>query len=64
MWLICFISLFFFPVGKPIPVVKNELPSQEEIDKLHALYVESLKELFEEHKTKYDIAESEHLTFY
>ena len=56
--------MFFFPVGKPIPVVKNELPSQEEIDKLHALYVESLKELFEEHKTKYDIADSEHLTFY
>ena len=56
--------MFFFPVGKPIPVVKNELPSQEEIDKLHALHVESLKELFEEHKTKYDIAESEHLTFY
>lgn len=37
-------------VGKPIPVERNESPTEEEVDRLHAQYVEALKELFEDHK--------------
>ncbi|KAJ3394426.1 Diacylglycerol O-acyltransferase 2 [Entophlyctis sp. JEL0112] len=37
-------------VGKPIDVVQNETPTDEEIKKYHALYVEGLKELYDRYK--------------
>ena len=43
----------FTVIGKPILVEKNEHPSEDEINKLHAKYVQELINLFEEHKDKY-----------
>jgi len=40
----------FTVVGKPIDLEKIENPTTEDIDKYHKLYVESLQQLFEEHK--------------
>ena len=42
-----------FLVGKPIPVKKCSDPSQEEIDKVHTLYIESLVKLHKDHKKMY-----------
>lgn len=39
-------------VGKPIHVERNESPTEEEVDSLHGKYVDSLKQLFEDHKEK------------
>ena len=41
-------------VGKPISVSKIDgEPSQEQIDKLHEIYISELTQLFEQHKEKY-----------
>ncbi|XP_065644154.1 2-acylglycerol O-acyltransferase 2-A [Hydra vulgaris] len=40
-------------VGAPIRVFKNVNPQQADVDALHALYVERLKELFERYKKMY-----------
>lgn len=40
-------------VGAPIQVPKTEQPSQELIDTYHAKFVDSLTQLFEDHKQKY-----------
>ncbi|GMS93892.1 hypothetical protein PENTCL1PPCAC_16067 [Pristionchus entomophagus] len=48
-------------LGAPIPVDKTEHPSQEQIDNLHALYINKLIELFDEHKIKYGVSEDKHL---
>lgn len=37
---------------------KVENPSQEDIDNLHAVYVEALVELFKQNKTKYGVDDS------
>ncbi|KAM9321149.1 2-acylglycerol O-acyltransferase 2 [Gastrophryne carolinensis] len=50
-------------VGKPIKVTENRNPTDEEVDQLHKLYMEKLSELFEEHKTKYNVPADKHLTF-
>ncbi|XP_069615494.1 2-acylglycerol O-acyltransferase 2 [Ranitomeya imitator] len=50
-------------VGKPIPVSENPNPTSEEVDRLHKLYTEKLSELFEEHKTNYNVPADRHLTF-
>lgn len=44
-------------VGAPIPVAKNALPTRGEVEALHGVYVEALKTLFDENKTKYGIKE-------
>lgn len=49
-------------VGKPIDVVKNENPSDEEVCKIHEIYMEELKKLFDEHKSKYGY-ENQELVF-
>ncbi|KAJ8342681.1 hypothetical protein SKAU_G00326090 [Synaphobranchus kaupii] len=49
--------------GKPIPVEKNEKPSDEELSDLHEHYMSELSQLFEEHKGKYGVPEDKHLTF-
>ncbi|KAK3771100.1 hypothetical protein RRG08_034118 [Elysia crispata] len=51
-------------VGSALDVVKAEDPSQEQIDFLHNKYCQALIDLFETHKLKYGLRESDHLTFY
>ncbi|XP_053561058.1 2-acylglycerol O-acyltransferase 2 [Bombina bombina] len=50
-------------VGKPIKLKKNHNPSEEEVDRMHGVYIEELCKLFEEHKTKYNVPADRHLTF-
>ncbi|XP_054721576.1 2-acylglycerol O-acyltransferase 1-like [Uloborus diversus] len=40
-------------IGQPIDVEKISEPTQEDVDKLHQLYVDKLTDLFNEHKVKY-----------
>lgn len=40
-------------VGEPLEVTKNAEPSRDEVDALHAKYVEALTKLFNDHKHKY-----------
>ena len=40
-------------VGKPMPVEKVEEPSSEEIENLHAKYVEELQKLYTEYNPVY-----------
>uniref|UniRef100_A0A915JRR5 Acyltransferase n=1 Tax=Romanomermis culicivorax TaxID=13658 RepID=A0A915JRR5_ROMCU len=42
-------------VGRPIRVDRVENPSKEEIDRLHSLYIEELRKLFQENKAKYGV---------
>jgi 1-acyl-sn-glycerol-3-phosphate acyltransferase len=39
--------------GTPIPVQKNSQPTDEEVDKLHQLFLEEIKKLFYEYRTKF-----------
>ncbi|XP_027692519.1 diacylglycerol O-acyltransferase 2-like protein 6 [Vombatus ursinus] len=48
-------------IGEPFPVPKMENPSQEMVDKYHALYIEALRKLFDEHKLQYGVSESQEL---
>ena len=49
-----FKSLFFvLSVGKPIPVIKTENPTEEQIEEVHSAYVQALKELYEEYNPIY-----------
>ncbi|XP_010282659.1 PREDICTED: 2-acylglycerol O-acyltransferase 1 [Phaethon lepturus] len=50
-------------VGSPIPVKRNLNPTTEEIEQLHALYLQKLRKLFEEHKGNYGIPEHKSLVF-
>ncbi|XP_042550854.1 acyl-CoA wax alcohol acyltransferase 2 [Dipodomys spectabilis] len=50
-------------VGKPLLLPKIVNPSQEIVDKYHQLYIEALRKLFDEHKTKYGISETQELEF-
>lgn len=40
-------------IGEPIDCTKNESPTNEEIDNVHALFRDRLVDLFETHKSKY-----------
>uniref|UniRef100_A0A8C1Z3D9 Acyltransferase n=1 Tax=Cyprinus carpio TaxID=7962 RepID=A0A8C1Z3D9_CYPCA len=42
-------------VGEPITVPKIEEPSQDVIDMYHAMYIRSLKSLFDNYKTRFDL---------
>jgi hypothetical protein len=44
-------------MGEPIELEQNENPSQEEIDRVHALLVTRMIELFDEHKASYGWAD-------
>ncbi|XP_020941918.1 2-acylglycerol O-acyltransferase 2-A [Sus scrofa] len=48
-------------VGAPIPVQRIQRPSREQVDALHAIYVERLTQLFEEHKARYGVPADRHL---
>lgn len=52
-----------FAVGHPIPVRQTLKPTSEQIEELHQTYMDELKKLFEEHKGKYGIPETETLIF-
>lgn len=59
--------LFSFPfrfplaVGEPLPLPKIENPSQEIVAKYHTLYIDALRKLFDQHKTKFGISETQEL---
>ncbi|KAE8604398.1 hypothetical protein XENTR_v10014697 [Xenopus tropicalis] len=48
-------------VGKPIPLPRVQKPSEEQIQKYHALYVGSLLELFNTHKERFGLQKSDSL---
>ncbi|XP_007940490.1 2-acylglycerol O-acyltransferase 2-B-like [Orycteropus afer afer] len=48
-------------VGAPISVQTTPRPSQAQVDALHALYVQRLTQLFEEHKARYGVPAHRHL---
>uniref|UniRef100_A0A5F9D6F8 Acyltransferase n=1 Tax=Oryctolagus cuniculus TaxID=9986 RepID=A0A5F9D6F8_RABIT len=48
-------------VGAAIPVQRCPRPSRAQVDALHALYVERLTQLFEEHKARYGVPADRHL---
>ena len=55
---------FFIAVGDPIAVTKVDNPTPEQLDDLHAIYIEKLKQLFEDHKAEYNVPESTELIIY
>lgn len=46
-------------VGEPITVPKLEQPTQQDIDLYHTMYMEALVKLFNKHKTKFGLPETE-----
>ncbi|RXN04381.1 diacylglycerol O-acyltransferase 2 [Labeo rohita] len=48
-------------VGEPITVPKIEEPTQDVIDMYHAMYIRSLKSLFDNYKTRFGLNESDTL---
>lgn len=48
-------------MGEPITMPKVENPSREMVERYHTMYTESLVKLFNSHKTKYGLKESETL---
>ncbi|XP_004587246.1 2-acylglycerol O-acyltransferase 3-like [Ochotona princeps] len=50
-------------VGAPIPVPQLSVPTVEQVDHYHRLYMEALERLFEEHKESCGVPASTHLTF-
>ncbi|XP_041820696.1 2-acylglycerol O-acyltransferase 2-A isoform X2 [Chelmon rostratus] len=50
-------------VGKPISIVQTPSPSTEDIEGVHKVYLQSLTELFEQHKHTYGLDEHQHLNF-
>ncbi|CAB1107369.1 unnamed protein product [Ectocarpus sp. CCAP 1310/34] len=39
-------------IGKPIGIPKKEFPSEEDVDKYHAVYVKEVKRIFDTYKTR------------
>ncbi|XP_069469911.1 diacylglycerol O-acyltransferase 2-like [Ambystoma mexicanum] len=48
-------------MGEPVTLPKVENPSRETVDLYHAMYTRSLVKLFNDHKTKYGLSETEEL---
>ncbi|XP_026228919.1 2-acylglycerol O-acyltransferase 3b isoform X1 [Anabas testudineus] len=48
-------------VGSPISVPKRVLPTEDEVDHYHRLYMEALSKLFHEHKVKCGLSENHEL---
>ncbi|XP_077819974.1 diacylglycerol O-acyltransferase 2 isoform X1 [Macaca mulatta] len=46
-------------VGEPITIPKLEHPTQQDIDLYHTMYMEALVKLFDKHKTKFGLLETE-----
>uniref|UniRef100_A0A8C6QV65 Acyltransferase n=1 Tax=Nannospalax galili TaxID=1026970 RepID=A0A8C6QV65_NANGA len=49
-------------VGEPLPVPKINNPSKETVGKYLALYINALCKLFDQHKAKYGLSETQELT--
>lgn len=47
------VLIFYYTVGSPVPVTEITNPTQEEIDQLHAQYLEALTDLYKKNKDKY-----------
>ena len=45
-------------VGEPIQCPKIEKPTAADVDKYHALYIEGLRKVFDDHKAKYAHADA------
>lgn len=54
MGLIPFRTPLTIVVGKPIECPKIQKPSREDVNKYHALYVQGLTDLYNQHKDLYD----------
>ena len=50
-----------FAVGAPIACPRVAQPSKEQIADYHARYVSALTELFEAHKTKFNVEPDSHI---
>ena len=48
-------------VGKPLPLPKIENPSKKTVAKYHAIYVDALRQLFDQYKTKFGFPEAQEL---
>ncbi|XP_073530704.1 diacylglycerol O-acyltransferase 2-like isoform X3 [Phyllobates terribilis] len=48
-------------VGKPIPVPKIMNPSEQQVDMYHSLYIKSLQDLFNAHKERFGLQQSDSL---
>nr|XP_031537220.1 diacylglycerol O-acyltransferase 2 isoform X1 [Vicugna pacos] len=46
-------------VGEPITIPKLEHPTQQDINLYHAMYMEALVKLFDQHKTRFGLQETE-----
>nr|XP_004656318.1 diacylglycerol O-acyltransferase 2 [Jaculus jaculus] len=46
-------------VGEPITIPKVEHPTQQDIDLYHSMYMDALVKLFDKHKTKFGLPETE-----
>jgi diacylglycerol O-acyltransferase-2 len=53
------VPLLLPAVGEPITIPKLEHPTQQDIDLYHTMYVEALVKLFDKHKTKFGLLETE-----
>ncbi|KAI4545339.1 hypothetical protein MG293_005605 [Ovis ammon polii] len=51
-------------VGEPLPIPKIKKPNKETVDKYHALYINALRKLFDEHKVQYGLSETQELTIF
>uniref|UniRef100_A0A4W5QEV9 Diacylglycerol O-acyltransferase 2 n=1 Tax=Hucho hucho TaxID=62062 RepID=A0A4W5QEV9_9TELE len=51
-------------VGKPTEMPKISTPSQEEVDHYHTMYVSSLTQLFDKHKTHFELREEDVLVIH
>ncbi|XP_010857094.1 PREDICTED: diacylglycerol O-acyltransferase 2-like protein 6, partial [Bison bison bison] len=49
-------------VGEPLPIPRIKKPNEETVDKYHALYINALQKLFDEHKVQYGLSETQELT--
>ena len=54
----------FVAVGAPIEVDKVEKATQQQINGLHARYVEELKKLFDDHRERFGVPESARLNIF
>ncbi|XP_032745426.1 acyl-CoA wax alcohol acyltransferase 1 [Rattus rattus] len=50
-------------VGEPLPLPQVKNPSPEIVDKYHALYMDALYKLFEQHKVQYGCSDTQKLMF-
>lgn len=57
-----FADIDFYPlllVGEPITVPKVEEPTRDMVELYHAMYIKSLRSLFDKYKTRFGLKESD-----